>query len=516
MGVQVDELTRNKTPHETEFIDFEFDGKKISEYGLVAAFSSGYHIFTSTPPFEDEVSTVNGVSGQYYWGTLYKPLSKEYYLVTDGMTEIQLKEFKLHFQPGKYGRFIESQYPYRYSYARIESAPKFEMIPFKKKTTFMQQTFDINEYKGSVTISFVFDDPYSYSTKNCLDFAEGKDQEAKIRAMLIEGIPSTQSAPILDIKTPCFIGEGGYDSEGVYQQTLQNNNSASLYFFNPSNTDTKAQITLKFKPRFTKTSPNTGMVYFCEISDDINNYNGVKYNTLIQSQKINKIDSLKQEKKFFNYTSPNIIYSINKTISLAENFYLNSLTGCSAIELEEYLRSEIVNPKVISWAAACLGIMQNKKFYNSETGMFKVDEFINNINLTMIGGSSNESLNWLGYFNILMLSMMADKKGNNCALEEEGAANWEFPSYTIIFDGINSQTTLFYSYNSGSVEGVSKFLKGEEKSGDMICSPYLKIDGGNTLTNEGKIASFYELKNCQGNYILPIELFSLEYNYTYL
>jgi hypothetical protein len=63
MGVQVDLLTRGKTCHEKEFIDFEFDGKHISEFGMVAVFDGDRHSFDASPSFEDETSEVRGVSG---------------------------------------------------------------------------------------------------------------------------------------------------------------------------------------------------------------------------------------------------------------------------------------------------------------------------------------------------------------------------------------------------------------------------------------------------------------------
>jgi len=40
-------------------------------------------------------------------------------LATDGMTEAQVNAFKLHFKPGKYGKFIEDKLSSRYGYARI-------------------------------------------------------------------------------------------------------------------------------------------------------------------------------------------------------------------------------------------------------------------------------------------------------------------------------------------------------------------------------------------------------------
>ena len=201
MGVQVDLLTRDKagnlkTDHQREFIDFRFDGKYISEFGMVAVFDGDRHSFNASSDFEDEVSSVNGVDGQYYWGTRIKPLTMSFELATDGMTEVQVNDFKQHFKPGKYGEFVESKLACRYGYCRISQVVNFSVIPFiKKETVFegtdFEKTVEINEYKGSAKITFIFDEPYFYAyeperifSKNIKDLT---DEET--RTMVINNIP---------------------------------------------------------------------------------------------------------------------------------------------------------------------------------------------------------------------------------------------------------------------------------------------------------------------------------------
>ena len=72
MGVQVELLTKDKQTWETEFIDFQFNGKKISEFGMVAVSNGDRHSFGHSPTFEDETSEVEGYDGQYFWGTRLK------------------------------------------------------------------------------------------------------------------------------------------------------------------------------------------------------------------------------------------------------------------------------------------------------------------------------------------------------------------------------------------------------------------------------------------------------------
>ena len=53
MGFQVEELTQGRQPWEKEFIDFSFDGKHISEFGLVAVSDSYRHSTDASPSFSD-------------------------------------------------------------------------------------------------------------------------------------------------------------------------------------------------------------------------------------------------------------------------------------------------------------------------------------------------------------------------------------------------------------------------------------------------------------------------------
>ena len=87
--------------------------------------------------------------------------------------------------------------------------------------------------------------------------------------------------------------------------------------------------------------------------------------------------------------------------------------------------------------------------------------------------------------------------------------------YTVLFDGYNSETYMTYQYNYIDTE-VRKSDVVEEKCGDMICSPYLKLDGGDSLDNEGLIKSTHSLTFLQNGAALPVSEVNLEYIYTYL
>lgn len=213
MGIQVSLLTQNKQPYEKEFIDFQFDGRYVSEFGLVAVVDGDRLLFDGSPSFQDEITTIKGVTGQYYWGTNIGAKTRTFTLATDGMTEQQVLEFQHHFQPGRYGKFIEDTLAYRYSYCRVSAPPQFKMIPFKRDAaaslkdpenkTAIYKSF-INIYKGEITLTLTWDYPYSFSMNNYLEFNpddENNYVESQLRAVFSNMLPSTLSWGYKDPKS---------------------------------------------------------------------------------------------------------------------------------------------------------------------------------------------------------------------------------------------------------------------------------------------------------------------------
>ena len=503
MGVQVDLLTRDKTCHEKEFIDFEFDGKHISEFGMVAVFDGDRHSFDASPSFEDETSEVNGVSGQYYWGTRMKTITKSFSLATDGITEAQINAFKLHFKPGKYGKFIEDKLACRYGWCRVSSTSSFSVVPFVKKTTIKigdtTHTVEINEYKGSAKLTFIFDDPYFYATNQSIS-ADSLNEEA-LRESLLNGLPiEGYSWPM------------GNDSLFIGNTILNNNSSAnlnksSINFYNPSTAPTESKLSLTFMPTFTSSSINNP-IYFTEIADNING-------AIVQHNTINQYNSGKLISSFY-YTSPNIIYQTNRAIQIAANYYLqHSKDAWIVTDLEEALRLDITNPKVIGWATAILRIMKTTELYDSTTGCF--NEATRSIDASLIGATSEINANWFVYFNYYMLCIIANY--GDIPSSDSGKTlletTWQTESYTVHFNSELSETTMDYSYNT-IVASLGKIEVSEEKCGDMICSPYLKLDGGDSLNDQGYITSTHSLTFLNDRNSQAIPAIELEYTYTYL
>lgn len=565
MGIQTYSLTHNKdgslkNPWEKEFIDFQFDGKYISEFGMVAVFDGDRHTFAASPDFESETTTVNGAAGQLFWGTNIQSLKRTYHLATDGMTEAQVNAFKNHFQPGHYGKFIEDKLAHRYGYCRVSSVINFKVVPFQKQIQFLGLPVMVNEYRGEATITFEWDDPYMYSTINYIEEDDAPTEDKYIdvaKAVYNNGVPLYSSwigkfyrrygaelgRAILGVlfiglssnitgrichlgKDKCLSFNG--DKENPASELVVDEGHIStgiddpLIFYNPSNTLTPAIIRLFFQSKWTnvKVSGEWEPVYFNSIADDINwkvsdfdfSYNTIEGTSVIYTQE-EEVDVSGQVQKIktlsipspddfifqFKYTNPNVLYSINKAISIAYTFY--TAGNLSVVELEEKLRKEVVHDKVIKWATHVLRQMRIQEVLCDAGGSFVAAT--QDVSLLPLGKDMTYAANWFAYFNIQMLMFMSD-----------GDA---IQPFAVIFDGKNSETKVIYSHSDTNIDGEVTFFESEEEScGDVILSPYFNLEGGDTVDEQGYISSCHTLQFRQGGLLSYVPHVTLEYDYTYL
>lgn len=558
MGVQVQDLTKGKMPHEKEFIDFSFDGKYISEFGMVAVFDGDRHTFAASPSFDNETTEVNGAAGQLFWGSNIKSLKRTFHLATDGMTEIQVNEFKKHFQPGRYGKFIEDKLAYRYGYCRVAEVIEFKVVPFQKRIKFLGFPVDVNEYKGEATITFEWDDPYMYSTMNYIEEKDAPTKEDYIsvaKAVYNNGIPlysswvgnffrkygSELGKAILGImllgwpsrltSKLCHLGQdkclsfNGSRTDPKSELVPDTGHSDitvgnPLIFYNPSNVLTPATITLTFNPHWTTiNADNWQPVYFDNIADDINwrvagyaeNRNCIegtsKLNALEEKEIVNGkecilkaiyMPDLDEFTHKFYYTNPSVFYYINRAIQIAYNYYLKGVA--SAVELEEQLRAEIVHDKVSKWAISILALIRSNNTLCDKNDVFTANTV--SISLTPFGENTSCSANWFAYFNIEMLKFITK---NNV-----------FQPFSITFDGKHSETKIQYGYNQMAINGSTTFFDNQEElCGEVMLSPYFYLEGGDTVDEYGYISSCHSLQFRQGGLIINVPHVTLKYDYIY-
>lgn len=574
MGIQVQELTHGLMPWQKEYIDFSFAGRHISDFGLVAVTSGDRYSFKGSPEFQDETSTVNGVWGQYYWGTNFKTITYEYSLATDGMTERQFEEFKSVFQPGKYGQFYEDTWFNKYCYARVSKVVNFTFIPFQEEVEVAGVKFQGRIYKGECKLTLIQDRPFKYSFYQVLDskisdlHTLNDNGEAAVRMMYYNNIPAIDS---WEKNEKCCIGswmslpaKGGTDTDNLFRKRKY------IPYYNPSTLFSEAELT--FTINRTTTEPNLiewEPVYFNEIYDSITNPSA-PYNIIGLTDSISRkeaIDSFfgRKIKKEFKYSNPEVSSEVNKAIFTAWQFYSENKNGALA-DLQERLQENLINGKVMLWAIRILQKIQNNSdFYcpeNSDTLL--IDEAMSQMEIEPVeemaalekstiyfySSSNNQApvevndipgclrttkvpadisliskkqktaeVDWFGYFNLMMLMLFA-----NCAYNEQEDILTPniftgFYPYTLHFNGEKGQAFVSYKINelnSDSIITTKEIL--EENCSNIIASDYLKVEGGDSIEiSSGKINSYHLLRFKHDiNHDIEVTDVKLKYRYTYI
>lgn len=545
MGIQVQELTRNLMPWGKEYIDFSFAGRHISEFGLVAVTSGDRYQFAGSPEFEDETSNVNGVWGQYYWGTNFKTKTYSYSLATDGITERQLEDFKYHFRPGNYGQFYEDAWFDRYCYVRVKTVIDFSFIPFQEEIEIAGTKFLSRIYKGECKLTFIQDRPFMHSFYQVLDTKISDLQtltdngKAAIRMMYNSNIPARDS---WEKNIKCSTGSF-FSLPAIKNDINETEDTSNIFkeegfipFYNPSTIQTEALLEFTLERKLTKIDKiNWKPVYFNEIYNEISNKQN-PYNSISISDSIftDAFSTIKENTKYTNilkYTMPEVSNEVNKAILIAWNFYQKNIRG-SLTELQEYLQEEIINTNVLRWSIKILQkIQQNQILYcpynNGEaqdgividdnltlseqemieqsidqaigevifySGDYETEEYKDNLDIPGCFRSNkiivypypvfNETIevDWFGYFNIMMLMMFAE-----CDLNEQKDITSkdvfkQFYPYTLKFSGEQGQVFVTYNYNYFSDDGlINSEIKLEENCSNIIIFGHLRLNGGNII-----------------------------------
>nr|DAN04844.1 MAG TPA: tail protein [Caudoviricetes sp.] len=562
MGFQVEELTQGLQPWEKEFIDFSFDGKHISEFGLVAVSDSDRHSTDASPSFSDETSKVNGLSGQYFWGTTFDAGKKNFKLATDGMTEKQLSAFKKHFIPGRYGKLILDERIGRYCYARVSSVVTLSFVPFQEDVTIQGISFQTNIYKGEASISFEMDYPLWRAESNYIDMAAALTQES-VRKAYVNNIPLSSSfynetnisskpttgqpdtadskimldsplyrdilAALNNKPTDAFItsGDALYVGDATYYLTkdgiaAQNTYDATtdsdkhkMVLYNASECSSPIDMTLKEQSiTITPTAP-----YYINFARDSINAAGTdrQYSMFFIRNYDEKITNV------MKYTNPALFYFINYTISLAYSY--KDTIGANLVDFQSLLQEEIHHQTVLSWAAAGLRfISTHAELYNQETGVFETSS----ITIYDYKGDA-QTVKWYEYLNYWMLNFCApaseSEEGDPLLIDiaEQNGTCWtrngSLGTFTIEINGEDNAS--FITYGRHSIGTVLINLENLcENCGEMMLSEYLKVEGGSCLDDNLDIQpkTCYLLYNIKDNVLVELDKKNivLEYRYLYL
>lgn len=153
------------------FISFSWGGKFIEDFNLIVVTTNNAIERDVSAPVDNLTTNLEVVDGQLFWGSHYQANTLDLTLHTDSITERQLLEFTNWFKPGIERQLILAQHPNRGIMARLDAPPHYSMLPFKKEISTPINGLNTNttEYKGSVTLKFVMDNPFWYSINNFME-----------------------------------------------------------------------------------------------------------------------------------------------------------------------------------------------------------------------------------------------------------------------------------------------------------------------------------------------------------
>ena len=105
-----------------DFIGFSFDGVHSDDLNIVRVADGDGYTENLQPNLEDLTAHVNGMDGDYYFGSDYQNKEISIPIAFDSVTESQLRQLRGLFGRQKIGVLIFDEVPYKKYLAKI-SAP---------------------------------------------------------------------------------------------------------------------------------------------------------------------------------------------------------------------------------------------------------------------------------------------------------------------------------------------------------------------------------------------------------
>lgn len=322
MAIQVYEATHdgqgNSLPATSrQFISFSYGGRDIEEFGLLVVFPNDRLEKNITADFVDITSNNEGVDGQIYWGSYFKPGYLNFTLATDGMTSLQYEDFKTYFKEGDIRELALTEFPNRYSKARVSAAPSLSLVPFEDTSTVyiggVAWETRTTLYKGKIQVSFVMDDPFWYAKESYINKTSNYTED-ELRIVLEDNIPTSG---MFSENFRCLLAEGKiYDGSTITENngvTLVS--SSPLYYYNCGTT--YAQPSLSFSVGLVKSGN------YCYLGNATN-----KLTLTVGSNS-------------FSLTTPSLITSYNTAIDIINNDGV--VNGIDLLELREEIRDKLYN-----------------------------------------------------------------------------------------------------------------------------------------------------------------------------
>ena len=339
------------------FITFNFDGKWIDEFGLLASFPNNRLQRAVYSQFEDITSEYEVINGHHYWGSHLKGLGLDFTLVTDGMTQKQLDDFNDFFKPGKIADLFLSEHPNRKISARVSVTPIYAVIPFDEDVIMTLDGTDLvtktTIYKGEISLSFIsessywtarygqiltyyeatIDDKFTTMTEtNASGLSNTIEDKDFIKVIYEDNVPHTSMLDNLDDYTVFF--QGDEKTANRIEVSGETNLWNLGYYYYSGNAAERPVIKFTITPTF----DDTTKLIISPV--DENSYNYIQFGNNTDNRLL--------------FILPNLYHSYNDAVNLINSFS----NGEAVIDLEIALRAKIYNTYIRRVAVAALGLSE--------------------------------------------------------------------------------------------------------------------------------------------------------------
>ena len=513
------------------FISFSYGGKNIEDFNLIATVSGDRWQANGYANFNDLTTSYDVLDGQFFWGSHYSTYELSLELSTDGITQEELDNFLHWFTPGQYKELILAEHPNRARLARVSAVPALSMLPFEKKidvqiggSTYSTST---TEYKGSISLTLVGDDPFWYAKASVFGKLSNSDSQktqwfnaignevyplkdkdalkiihedriplsSMVKADMILGdgfmVKPSQEPAATNLIFKKFeqsqgSGDGYYEIEDVdagktyyYKGATTNLGQIASPVMVSTDSSSESVELAADEPLYlyySGTAPGPLKIKFELPVTFIDGYISCianNYNLAANDKPYNTITLQGEQKQEFHLTVPNIFSSYNAVI-----YNLKTYQGKSGVELEELMRDCIHHAGVRAYIIHLLKVATGSSNTSIETNT-STTETNENTEETTLSENNNTQAETPNTGEEAQSASTIDVDGIITAMQDFFKIANTQTYYTQIFefDSKTGEATGIFKYNSPE----NSLIKTEENIQDMILSKNLFIRERNTF-----------------------------------